>query len=245
MKLKPSECWGLIPARGGSRSVPLKNLADLGGRPLLDYCAAAGLAAERVSRTICSTDVGEIAKLCKTLGVEVHHRPTELSRDDTPVLDVIVHFLNDIATREGEVAEWIALLQPTSPFILPEHIDQCIDALRSDSKAGSAQTVIPCPHHHHAFNQRVVTDGRVSFRFPEERNTAYNKQKKPALALFGNVVVFRTEYALEQNAVFAEPSLAVEVPPLFGFDCDGPIDFEVGKALLAANLIGLPHLPRP
>lgn len=242
MNIARGECWGLVPARGGSRSVPMKNLAGLGGRPLLDYCAAAGTAAEQVSRMICSTDSGKIAAHCRELGVEVHDRPAELCGSDTPVFDVIAHLLNDVGARDGEVAEWIALLQPTSPFVLPGHIDACIDALRDSAQAGSAQTVIPCPHNHHAFNQRVVADGRVSFRFPEERAAAYNKQKKPALALFGNVVVFRTEPALEQETVFAEASLAVEVPALFGFDCDGPLDFEVGEALLAANLVDLPHM---
>ena len=243
MKLIDGACWGLVPARGGSRSVRMKNLAMLGGRPLLDYGAAAGAAATGISRMLCSTDAPAIAERCAALGVEVHHRPAALSGDDTAVFDVIAHLLADLAATEGEVAEWMALLQPTSPFVTPAQIEACLDVLRADGAAGSVQTVIPVPHNQHAFNQRTVADGEVSFRFAAERADAYNKQRKPPLFLFGNLVIFHTARALEQGAVFAAPSRPVEIPPLNGFDCDGPMDFAVGEALLAAGLVELSYLP--
>lgn len=242
MNIIDGVCWGFIPARGGSKSVPMKNIADLYGRPLLDYCATASLNSNNVTRTICSTDSSEIESRCRALNIEVHERPLKLSKDNTAVFDVISDFVGDLVRKGEGVAEMIALLQPTSPFILPNQIDSCINLLNQNTSAGSVQTVIPCPHNHHAFNQRSINDGQVVFKFPDERKKGYNKQKKKPLFLFGNLVVFKTKSAIEQATVFAESSYCIKIPELFGFDCDGSLDFKVGEALLAAKLIDLPHL---
>jgi len=243
MNILPGVCWALVPARGGSKSIPLKNIARFAGRPLIDYGIHAAQAASRVSRIVCSTDSPEITERCEDLGVTVHARPADLGGDDTAVLDVIDHFARDMSDNTGGVAEMIALVQPTSPFLLPEHLDQAIEALTDDAAAGSAQTVIACPHNHHAFNQRNIKDGYTDFIYPKERKAAYNKQTKPVHYLFGNIVVFRTEAALEQAAVFALPSRAVEIPEVFGFDADGPDDFSLGELMLDGGLLDLPHLP--
>ena len=222
--------------------MPMKNLANFAGLPLIDYCVASGKASKHLSRLLCSTDSEKIAQHCRELDVEVHPRPWKLGRDATPLFDVIVHLVEDIASREGAVAELFALLQPTSPFILPQHVDNCIEGLLHDSRAASAQTIIECPHNHHAFNQRVVDNSYVSFRFLEERKRAYNKQRKPKHYFFGNVVVFRTLQALDQRIVFAEPSVPSVIPYFYGFDCDGPDDFTIGELILANEIVSLPHM---
>ena len=74
----------------------------------------------------------------------------------------------------------IALLQPTSPFLLAEHIKWAVNALLADGKAGSAQTVVPCPHNHHALNQRVIEDGTVNFRYSEERAQLSDRSQHPS-----------------------------------------------------------------
>jgi CMP-N-acetylneuraminic acid synthetase len=190
---------------------------------------------------LCSTDHQDIADRCATLRVEVHERPIHLGADDTPVIAVIEDFLADIEAKEGAVAECIALLQPTSPFLLPEHIRWAVNALLADAEAGSVQTVVPCPHNHHALNQRVIKDGHIDFRFAEERAVAHNKQKKPPHYLFGNLLVFRSLAAIEQQTPFANPSLPVEIPFAQGFDLDAPDDIKLGQALLAAGLAELPN----
>jgi len=242
MNILDGVCWALVPARGGSKSIPFKNIAPFGDRPLIDYGILAAQAATRISRVLCSTDAPEIAARCEELGAEVHARPDELGGDATPVMDVIAHFARDMAAREGGVAEMIALVQPTSPFLRPAHLDQAIAALSDDAGAGSAQTVIECPHNHHAFNQRSVRDGEVDFVFAAERQAAYNKQTKPRHYLFGNIVVLRTARALDQGAVFARPSRAVEIPEVYGFDADGPDDFRLGGLMLEGGLVTLEHL---
>lgn len=237
MKILPGICWGLIPARGGSKSIPLKNMVALAGRPLLDYQVEAARASGCLPRLICSTDSELIATHCRELNVEVHARPAELAGDDSAVIDVIAHLLADLQAREGAVAECIALLQPTSPFLTGEQVRQTVEALLAQPDAGSAQTVVPCPHNHHAVNQRRIVEGQVSFCYPEERAVAYNKQRKTPHYLFGNLLVFRSDAALRQHTPFPEPSLAVEIPFLHGFDLDGPQDLQLAEALLASGVV--------
>jgi CMP-N,N'-diacetyllegionaminic acid synthase len=242
IRIIPGAVWALIPARGGSKSIPLKNLAQFGGRPLLDYNLLAARAWGGYSRLFCSTDSPEIAARARRFEAEIHPRPASLGLDDTSTYDVVAHFLRDLEAREGSVAEIIALPQPTSPFILPEHIDRCVKGLLADAAAGSAQTIVPCPHNCHAYNQRLVADGKIKFRFPEERRLAYNKQTKPPYYLFGNMLVFRSAAALAQGTLFAEPSLAVPISHPYEFDADGPEDFRLGSLILAHGLVDLPHL---
>lgn len=242
LSVQPGVVWGVLPARGGSKSVPMKNLALLAGRPLIDYNILAARASRCIARLICSTDSDAIAAYCEGKNVEVHRRPERLAGDDAPVYDAIQHLIEDLNEREGSIAEFVALLQPTSPFTLPMHIEQCVDALRRSPDAGSAQTIIPCPHNHHALNQRVVRDGVVSFRFAEERKIAYNKQRKPEHYVFGNLVIVRAVCALKQKTLFASPSLPILVPSAYGFDVDGPDDFRLGMLLVDHQLVDLPFI---
>ena len=208
----------------------------------MDYCTLAAKAANSVSRIFCSTDSEEIGAHCEELGIEVMWRPAEFAQDSTPTTDVVAHFAQEIADSESGVPELVALLQPTSPFVLPEHIDTCMENLRAAPDAASVQTLLRCPHHPHAYNQRIVENGYVRFRFSEERRTAHNKQAKPVHFVLGNFIGFRLQAALEQQSSFPEPSLSVEIEQAHALDADGPWDFKLGEAMLAAGLVELPHL---
>ena len=220
----------------------MKNLALLAGRPLMDYCILAAKAASSVSRIICSTDSEEIGARCEELGIDVMCRPAELAEDATPTTDVVAHFAQEVANAKAGVPELVALLQPTSPFVLPEQIDMCIEKLRAAPDAASVQTLLRCPHHPHAYNQRFIEGGYVQFRFGEERRTAHNKQAKPVHYMLGNFIAFRLQAALEQESSFPEPSLPVEIAQAHALDADGPWEFKLGEAMLAAGLVKLPHL---
>ncbi len=214
----------------------------LAGRPLIDYCVLAAKAANTVSRIVCSTDSEEIGAHCKERGVDVIWRPEELAGDSSPTTDVIAHFASETVESGSGLPEMVALLQPTSPFVLPEHIDACINKLKDAEDAASVQTLLQCPHHPHAYNQRVIENDRVRFRFEEERRFAHNKQAKPAHFILGNFVGFRLQEAVEQETSFPEPSLPVKIPQAYGLDADGRWDFQLGEAMLAAGLVYLPHL---
>src|SRR5260221_11379792 len=114
---EPELVIGLIPARGGSKSIPRKNLAMLAGRPLLAYTAAAALGAHRLHRTILSTDDAEIATLGRTLGLEVPFlRPTALATDLAEMVPAMRHALRWLSEQRGMPPAALVLVRPTSPL---------------------------------------------------------------------------------------------------------------------------------
>ena len=237
-------CLSIIPARGGSKSIPLKNISLLAGRPLIDYSVIPAMQSKMVGRVICNTDHADISNHCRTLGADVYNRPPSLGGDDVSVIDVLREMLLALRASVGGLAEDIVLLmQPTSPFVKAEHIDALLEMLTNTPELGSAQTIVRCPHNHHAINQRIVNGhGNLEFRFPEERARAYNKQKKPQHFLFGNLIAFRVDAFLEQNTVFALPGRGLEIEQPYDFDADNAWDFQVADALLSAGLVELPHM---
>ena len=239
MKIDKNKIWGLIPARGGSKSVKLKHIAPFNGRPLIDYVIRSAQVWERFDRIICSTDSETIADRCLEMGIDVVNRPVELAGDGTPVFDVIRNLMDEVERLEGVVPEYVALLQPTSPFLLPEHIALAVDALRNNPTANSVQTVVPCQHNAHSINQRIMVDGRIDFRYPEERRECYNKQLKPKHYVAGNLFIFRVEAAMADGHIFAQPSLPMEIDYLYGFDVDSPDDFVLGEAIVQNKLVDL------
>src|SRR3954469_15890906 len=122
---------GIVTARGGSKAVPRKNLAMLGGRPLLSYTAEVVSASRRLTRTILSTDDEEIAFVGRGLGLDVPFmRPAELARDDTPTVPVLQDVLQRLESA-GERYDAVMTLQPTSPLRTAEDIDGSIELLES------------------------------------------------------------------------------------------------------------------
>ncbi len=237
-----SEIIGLIPARGGSKSIPLKNMAPLGGRPLMEYVIRAAQACPLVTTLCCSTEHSGIAAYCVAQGVTVIERPEAMAQDDSPVVDVIRHVLETRLAETGLLAELVVLLQPTSPFLLPEHIAACIDLLHRNPDADSAQTITAIAHNNHAFNQRLFAEQRVSFKFADERKKAYNKQRKPKLYKFGNLVVSRSSSILAGKDPFGDISLGFEIRPPYDIDVDGPDDLEYATYLLEKGKASLPFI---
>jgi CMP-N-acetylneuraminic acid synthetase len=135
---------GIIPARGGSKGVPGKNIKMLCGKPLLAYTAESALGAKRLTRTILSTDDPEIAKVGRSLGLDVPFmRPAELATDTSPTFPVVLHALTTLETQ-GEIYDAVCLLQPTNPLRRSEDIDNCID-LWETSGADSVISIMPVP----------------------------------------------------------------------------------------------------
>jgi N-acylneuraminate cytidylyltransferase len=136
------EVLALIPARGGSKSIPRKNIREFAGHPLIAYSIAAALAAETISRLVLSTDDEGIAEIGREYGAEVPFiRPDELSQDNTPDLPVFQHALNWLEINEAYQTEIVVQLRPTSPLRKKSHIDQAVWRLLEHPEADSIRTV--------------------------------------------------------------------------------------------------------
>jgi CMP-N,N'-diacetyllegionaminic acid synthase len=161
---------GLIPARGGSKGIPRKNLALVAGRPLLAWTVTAAQDARTLTQLVVSTDDDEIAAAA---GIEVLRRPRELAADDTPMLDVVRHAVEQLAP------EVVVLLQPTSPLRRAEHIDAAVTLLQ-ESGADSVVSVVEVPHRYRPGSlmelegARVVPLGKARDRQAKSRVYARN-----------------------------------------------------------------------
>ena len=125
----------------------------------------------------------------------------------------------------------ILLLQPTSPFIRPRDVSNCVKVMRGRDKWNSVQTVSLCPHQYHALNQRSLLNQQVAFICPGERELSYNKQTKDKHYVFGNVVGCRTKPLLERGEIFSEPSYGIVIPLVFAFDLDVEEDIVVAETI--------------
>jgi CMP-N,N'-diacetyllegionaminic acid synthase len=132
----------LIPARGGSKGLPRKNVLPLAGKPLIVHSIEQALAAKTIRRTIVSTDDAEIAEVSRAAGAEVPFaRPAELAQDDSPDIDVFRHALIWLDTHERYLPELVVHLRPTHPIRRPERIDEAVRAIAADPDADSLRSV--------------------------------------------------------------------------------------------------------
>lgn len=195
---------GVIPARGGSKGVPRKNIRLLHGKPLLQYTAEAALAAARLSRVILTTDDAEIAEVGRQCGLEVPFlRPAELALDDTPTLPVLQHAVRKVEEK-GERYDAICLLQPTNPFRRPDVIDACIELLE-DRCADCAITVLCVPPEH---NPHWVffpgSEGLLHLSTGEAAPIARRQELPPAYHREGSVYVTRRDVLMLQNSLYGK-----------------------------------------
>lgn len=118
---------GVIPARGGSKGLPGKNIADLGGKPLLAWTIEAALGSKRIDRVVLSTDSEEIADVGRKYGAEVPFlRPAELATDTAPTAPVVEHAISFLEKKDGVTFDYAVKLQPATPFRTSAHIDEAI-----------------------------------------------------------------------------------------------------------------------
>lgn len=151
------EVLGIIPARGGSKGVPGKNIRLLAGKPLIVWTIEAAQAAQTISRLVVSTDDPAIAAVAAQAGAEVIDRPAELAGDTTPTEPVLFHALETLASAEGYQPDAIALLQCTSPLRGADVIDAGVRKL-FDTGCDAVMTVTPIQHWYLA---GTISDGDI------------------------------------------------------------------------------------
>ena len=145
-----TEILALIPARGGSKGIPRKNIRNFAGYPLIAWSIAVGLQAETVTRVIVSTDDDEIAAVAREYGAEVPFmRPVELAQDRTPDLPVFEHALKMLEEVDGYKPDVVVQLRPTSPIRPRGMVDEAVHILHSHNDADCVRGVVPAGQNPH------------------------------------------------------------------------------------------------
>ena len=221
---------GLIPARGGSKGLPGKNLRALGGKPLLTWSIDAALASDVVDAVVVSTDDQAIAAAALAAGAEVPFlRPARLAADDAKVLDAVL-YTADRLSGEGRPFDAVVLLQPTSPLRTSADIDA---AVRRWGETGTASVVSVCPAEHSPLLAGTLGEnGSMAGFMPP--SSAVNRQQLPVFhRLNGAVYVAGVEWLRRNGSFLGDDSFAYVMPVERSVDIDSETDFAFAECLAA------------
>lgn len=227
----------IIPARGGSKGIPRKNVRMLGDRPLIVHSIAAALAAPSLQRVIVDTDDMEIAGVARASGAEVPFlRPAELATDTARVIDSTLHLLRWLEVEQGYRPGYVMLLQPTSPLRTAVDIE---GAVRLVAEREADAVVSVCPVREHPFLFKTVdVEGRLH-PFVRDGRAEGGRQGWPdVFRLNGAIYLVRREVLLEARSWCPEGVLAYPMPVGRSLDIDVPEDWLAAEQAMAAGIAG-------
>ncbi|GAB4523854.1 MAG: acylneuraminate cytidylyltransferase family protein [Anaerolineales bacterium] len=236
-----TEILALIPARGGSKSIPRKNIRLFAGHPLIAWSIAAARASEMVTRTLVSTDDEEIAAVARRYGAEVPFiRPAELAQDETPDLPVFEHALAWLAAHENYRPDIIVHLRPTSPLRKVWHIDQAASLLLERPEADSIRSVSP-PSQNPFKMYRIGGDGllRALVEVPGLPE-AYNMPRQALPKVYwhnGYMDAFWSDTITEQHSMSGTTILPFVLSPEDWIDLDTPEDWARAENLVRSGVM--------
>jgi CMP-N-acetylneuraminic acid synthetase len=227
---------GLIPARGGSKGIPRKNIKLLCGKPLLQYTAEAALGAAGLSRVVLSTEDEEIAQVGRNCGLDVPFiRPPDLAQDKTPTLPVVQHALRWLADH-GDIFEAVCLLQPTNPLRTPDVIDNCIELFIS-KKADTVVTVLPVPHEYNPHWVYFQDDGGQLHLATGEKDPIPSRQSlPPAFHREGSVYLTKADIVLERNSLYGDRLIGYPLSYEESVNIDTAEDWARAEAILKTRM---------
>ena len=225
---------GIIPARGGSKSIPRKNLHPLLGKPLIAWSILSALRATSLDRMIVSTDDAEIAEVAKRYGAEVPFlRPAEIAADETPDLPVFQHALRALREAEGYAPDAIVHLRPTQPLRTPEQIDQAVE-LWTSSGADCVKSVRLVSEHPFKM-YRLEGDRLAPYLDTDERRRRgpdVPRQSLEPVYLSAGVVDVIRRATVEAGSTEGQIVVPYFVNPSRYVNLDSPRDFEIAEALM-------------
>lgn len=218
----------VIPARGGSKSVPYKNIKSLGGKPLIAWAIEVGKGAPEIDRVIVSTDDEKIASVARNYGAEIYWRPAHLATDDALVIDALRDLVQTLRT-EGETGEIMVLLEPTCPLRSHKDVTDCLTLLaQGKDSAATFHKAELNPHRAWSINNgvpEVFIPGAIPWM---------PRQKLPeAYQLNGAVYAFHVNLlGADSRSLLVGKQGAVIIPRDRAIDIDDEIDFDIVEAII-------------
>lgn len=240
---KPPEVLALIPARGGSKSIPHKNARLFLGHPLVAYSIAAALQARAVTRVIVSTDDEDIAELARGYGAEVPFmRPAELAQDDTLDHPVFAHALAWLAKQERYKPDLVVHLRPTSPLRPPDLVDRAVETLLAHKQADSVRGVVPSGQNPHKM-WKLGGDGAMQpllkVKGVKEPYNAPRQALSPTYWQTGHVDAIRASTILMKKSMTGDTIWPVHIDPRYTVDIDTQSDWRRAEWLAASGELEL------
>jgi len=218
----------IIPARGGSKRLPRKNILDLDGEPLIAYSIESAQKSKYIDKVIVSSDDNEILKISQTYGIDILKRPAELASDTSTSFDAIKH-----AIKHSNKYDYIILLQPTSPLRNFKHIEEAIELLE-EKNADAIISVCEMDHSplwsntlNESFSMKGFLRDEVLNKRSQDLETYYR--------LNGAIYICKTNKLLEEESFFLKENIfAYIMDRKSSIDIDEEIDFKIAETLLNA-----------
>ena len=222
---------GLIPARRGSKGVADKNLRNVGGRPLISYSLDVAISCRALNPIIVSTDDERIIELARQMGLEVPFtRPSYLSGDDTPMLPVVQHALDEVERISHQSPEWICLLQPTAPLRTKEDVEAAIEIARH-TDADSVVSVVQVFATHPILMKRIRNERLLPYCIEEKEGTRRQDLEPPAFMRNGAIYLLRPE-VIRAGSLLGRSTEPYVMPEERSINIDSELDLELVEALL-------------
>jgi len=216
---------GIIPARGGSKGIPKKNIKILNGKPLIAYTIEAALGSN-LNRVIVSTDCEEIASISKEYGAEVMMRPSYLSEDQTPTLPVLQNLVSELEEKYYAVMT----LQPTSPLRTVEDINKSIEIFKNDEEADSLVSVVEIPHNYMP-EKSMFFDGN----YLSGNNKIKRRQDISTIYSRNGAAIYITKTEKLHKYIFGEKILPYFMKKINSFDIDDMEDWEIVSKIVKGS----------
>lgn len=227
--LNGKQVVAVIPARGGSKSVPGKNIRPLKGKPLLAWSIEIAREVHEIDRIIVSTDDAEIAAVAKANGAEAYARPPHLATDEALVIDALKDLLHTL-DAEGKAADWVILLEPTCPLRSAGDVRECLRLIASEDFDSVATFTNAELNPHRAWR---LVNGKPEVFIPGAIPWLPRQKLPEAYQLNGAVYIFRAALlAYEAQSLLVGRLGAVLMPRERSRDIDESVDFTVVEALL-------------
>jgi len=221
------ETLAIIPARGGSKRLPRKNLLPIAGQPLISHTIGQALRSRAVARVLVSTDDEEIAEVSRHHGVEVIMRPPVLATDKVSSIPALKHVLQSLETAENYRPDLVVFLQCTSPIRKDDDIDRAVEAFAAGD--------IDCMFSACRFKDYIwrAVPGRLeSLNFDYRKNWWRGQDFPPQFRSNGSIFVYRAEALKAAERIFFGRLSIYEMDYLSSFQIDTPEDFELCKSIL-------------
>ncbi|NKB55258.1 MAG: acylneuraminate cytidylyltransferase family protein [Alphaproteobacteria bacterium] len=223
----------LIPARGGSKRIPGKNIADCAGRPLIEWTIMAALGAASIHRVIVSTDSSDIAEIASAAGAEVPFlRPLDLSGDTVEMIDVMRHILDWVRDSERVAVESLVLLQPTSPLRTARHVDEALQQMR-ECNADTIVSVAQLSHIEHPAVAHRLENGILSSYVP---GLADQTELPSAFMRNGPAILANRPHVIDAGQKFGERLAGYVMPRADSVDIDEAFDLKLASLLLEERM---------
>ena len=219
--------YGIIPARGGSKSIPLKNIKPLKGKPLIEYTIETALKSNLIDKLIVSTDHKKIIRICqKYNNLVIIERPKELSDDNSSTESCLIHACEEMKKIDSNLPDLVVTLEPTSPLRKLKTIDNCILSVLNSTSSDAAV---------------CITKTSACFGFINERNEFEHylknqprrrQDRHQTFIETGNVYVTKYESLYKYNSVLGKKPLPYQISFEESIDINDIIDFKIAESLI-------------